>query len=347
MSFRASLLLLPATLLLQLAFSYLDLGSSLGTVVSGDRFFQQVSGSSQRLQLWRTGLAIFTQHPLLGAGIGQFSWNSYLLVGTQADGTFLGGAEHAHNVFIQFLAEFGVLPPLLLLVLGLRWCVDFARLSWSPAHGWIAAVILVQAIHSQLEYPLWHTYFLGISAISLGAGSTWVIRPQITRAGRAIIALTLLLGGITLINLGGHYHKLEQSLNWQLQSIDAKPSWENTLDALATLHRESLLSHYVDLIYAYQLQPDREALKEKIAVCERAIRFSPVDRITYKLAFLLALDGQNTEAIEAMRRALATHPRMRDEAIRQMSELNKTYPQIGPLLAFAAKQKPALGHQGN
>ena len=334
--FRVSLLLLPAALLLQLAFTYVNAGGSLGTTVSGDRFFQEVSGTSQRLQLWRTGLQIFAEHPVFGAGIGQFPWNSYVLAGTQANGTYLGGAEHAHNLFIDLLAEFGLIAPLLALGLGIRWWLGFVRQSWSPAHWWIAAVLLVEAVHSQLEYPLWYAYFLGIVAITLGAGETSLIRPKITRSGQAIAALILLLGGFTLFNLGNDYRKLEQSLNWQLQTGNARPSWENTLDTLSHLHRESLLSHYVDLVYAYQLLPDREALQEKILVCQRALRFSPVDRVTYKLAILLALDGRQEEADEALHRALATHPGMRGDAIRQMTELSKTYPELRQLLALAS-----------
>ena len=345
--FNVSVLLLPAALLLQIAFTYVDAGSSLGTTVSGDRLFHEVSGTSQRLQLWRTGLHIFAEHPVLGAGIGQFPWHSYILVGEQADGSFLGGAEHTHNLLIHLLAEFGFAAPLLVLVTVTLWWLGFVRQTWSPAHWWIAAVLLVLAVHSQLEYPLWYAFFLGIAALALGAGSSAFIRPKVTRSGQAIIALMLLLGGFTLFNLGDDYRKLEQSLNWQLQSSETKPSWSNTLDTLSQLHRESLLSHYVDLVYAYQLQPDREALQEKILVCQRAIRFSPVDRITYKLPILLALDGQTAAAAEALRRALATHPGMRAEAIRQMSELRKAYPELGVLLDQASGKISAPGAQGN
>jgi O-antigen ligase len=339
--FYVSLLLLPSTLLLQFAFTWLDAGNSLGTTVSGDRFFQEVSGTSQRLQLWRTALAAFAQHPLLGAGVGQFPWNAYVLVGTQADGTFIGGAEHAHNLFIHLLAEFGLIAPLLTLALGLRWWLGFVRQAWTPAHWWIAAVLLIEAVHSQLEYPLWYAYFLGITAIALGAGSTSCIRPQITRTGRAIVALILLLGGFTLFNLGNDYRKLEHSLNWQLESGSSQ-AWEKTLDALGRLHRESLLSHYVDLVYAYQLAPDRTALKDKILVCQRAVRFSPVDRITYKLAILLALDGRQEDAAEALRRALATHPGMREDATRHITELSSIYPEMKSLLDQLAAVKTGL-----
>jgi len=334
--FRITLLVLPLTFLLQLAFAYFDLAGLLGTSVSGERFFREVSGSSQRMQLLRSGLAIFAEHPWLGAGIGQFSWSAYILAGAQNDGTFIGGGEHAHNLFVHLLAEFGIVSPLLVLLLGLRWWLGFVRQDWSPSHWWIAAVLLVEAVHSQLEYPLWYAFFLGLAALALGAGSTAAIRPRISRLGRVIVALMLLLGALTLFNLGNDYRSLERALNWQLQEADDRPSWTGTLATLARLHRESLFSHYVDLVYAYSLIVDREALPDKIVVCQHAVRFSPVDKVTFKLAYLLALDGRAEEASVALQRALATHPGMRREAIRQLNDLCKTYPEVMPLLAQAS-----------
>lgn len=339
---RLALFACAATLLLQFAFSYFEVGKVVGTALSGERFYQEVGSTSQRLQLWRTGLAIFADHPWLGAGVGQFPWQAYLLVGAQPDGTFIGGGEHAHNLIIDLLAEFGLLAPLVVLTFALRWWLAFTRQNWTAAHWWIAAVLLIEAVHSQLEYPLWYTFFLGIAALALGAGSTQVLRPKITRLSRPILTLIFLLGAMTLFNLFADYRKLEQSLNWHLQAAESQPSWNRTLDTLSHLHGESLFSHYVDLVYAYQLPLDRDALKDKILVCERALRFSPVDRTTYKLAYLLALDGRSEEAGFALQRALATHPNMRGEAISQLKGLRETYPELQPLLKqLEATKKPA------
>lgn len=331
-AFRLTLFLCAATLLLQLTFSFFEIGKIAGTALSGERFYQEVGSTSQRLQLWRTGLAIFVDHPWLGAGVGQFPWQAYLLVGAQPDGTFIGGGEHAHNLFIDLLAEFGLFAPLIVATFALRWWISFTRQEWSAAHWWIGVVLLIQAMHSQLEYPLWYAFFLGIAALALGAGSTAALRPQITRLSRPIMALIFVLGSLTLFNLFGDYRKLEQALNWQLQSPENEPSWDKTLDTLGRLYGESLFGHYVDLVYAYQLPIGRDALKDKIVFCERAMRFSPVDRTAYKLAYLLALDGRKEDARLALQRAQATHPQMRAEAIRQLKELSANYPELQPLL---------------
>jgi O-antigen ligase len=328
---KITLWLLPATIILQLAFSYFNVGSALQTAVSGERLFHLVSGTSQRLQLWRTGLEIFFQHPWLGAGIGQFPLNAYLVVGAQPDGTYLGGGEHAHNLLIHLLSEFGLIAPVLVIALGLRWWLRFIGQAWTAAHWWIATVLLVLTTHSQLEYPLWYTFFLGIAALVLGVGSAAGFHPRITASSRLLIALALLLGALTLVTLGNDYRKLERTLNWQLNDDGERLTWKETLAAMGKLQRESLFSQYIQLSYAYQLSIDKESLKDKITVSEMAIRFSPVDLITYKLAYLLALDGRMDDAKVALQRAVATHPHFAPTALRQLEALSETHPEITAL----------------
>lgn len=328
---RAALLLLPLTLLMQWLLAYFNVGGWLSVETSGERFFQLVSGTSVRLQLWRTGLTVFADHPWLGAGVGRFPWESYVLVGAQADSSYFS-AEHAHNLLVHLLAELGIVAPLLALLLSWRWWQSFVRQTWSPARWWIAAVLLVETVHSQLEYPLWYAFFLGVTALALGAGSGTKIRLRISRLGQPILALMLLLGGLTLFTLGNDYGKLEKTLNPQLSGGSDPAQWAASLETLNRLHRESLLGAYVELVYAYSLNVDRERIKDKIVVTERAVRFSPAELIAFKLAYLLALDGRLADAQLALRRALATHPAARPQAIVQLKNMVKNYPELTSLL---------------
>ena len=76
---------------------------------------------------------------------------------------------------------------------------------------------------------------------------------------------------------------------------------------------------------------DKEQLKDKISVTQTAIRFSPVDLISYKLAYLLALDGQQGAALAALQRATATHPDFLPNARMQLGELAKRFPELDAL----------------
>lgn len=335
---RAALFLLAGTVLLLLLFEHFIFGASLSTSVSSERFANALTTSSVRLQLWRTGLALFLQHPWLGIGVGQFSWEAYVLNGMRADGTFIGQAEHAHNLFIHLLAEFGIAAPLLVLGLFAHWAIGFMRTPWSPEHVWIGALLMILGTHSQLEYPLWYTFFLSIAALALGMGSTTQFYLRVGRSSRSLIAAILFCATLTLIQLFKDYRVLEQAINEQrLYTQKNETLWHETLADLQRLHRESLFSHYVDLAYARMLPVDRNALTDKIVVCQRALRVAPVDVVALKLAYLLALDQRPTEAQEVLHQLLSATPTIRQEAISGFQTLHTRYAETdaAPSLAQA------------
>jgi len=338
---RLALGVLLATLFMQWAFAHFDYAAALRAPLSGERFFAGVSGSSQRLQLWRTGLTIFLEHPWLGAGVGQFPFNAYLLMGAHPSSADMLVGEHAHNLLVDLLCEFGPIAVVLVLVLGLRWWMGFVRQSWSAAHWWIAAVLLVLSTHSQLEYPLWYAFFLGIAALALGAGSAGGVRPHAGSVGRLLLTGIVLLGALTLFTLASDYRRLEGAFNMRINGKSGVRAVPDALAALGELHRGSLFAHYVEMGYAELLVIDRQALKDKIVVTERAIRFAPAELISFKLAYLLALDEQHEAALIALRRAAASHPTFVATAIKQLELLSPDYPQLEPLRAALRPTVPA------
>ena len=324
----AAAAILALTVLLQFALAHSEVATTINASLSGERLFREAGTPSQRLQLWRTGLAIFADHPWLGAGIGHFPYASYITAANQP-GIYLGGGEHAHNLIIQLLSEFGILATLFVCVLVWRWWRAFIRTEWTAMQWWVAALLLVIGTHSQLEYPLWYVFFLGIASLALGLGSQAGMHPEISRRGRWVILLGLSLGAMTLASLIVDYRHLENTLYARTVNDTGQPASSRTrLDALARLHRESLLTHYVPLSYAHQIEVNREALPDKITVCEMAIRFSPVDLVTFKLAWLLALDDRKADARSALHRAIATHPAYATTAAKELDQLIKQFPEI-------------------
>ena len=67
------------------------------------RFTQ--GGELLRLDLWRSALGIFSQHPLFGGGPG--TWAQLKLEATPAGATNLV-LPHAHDIYVQTLAEVGI-----------------------------------------------------------------------------------------------------------------------------------------------------------------------------------------------------------------------------------------------
>ena len=149
----------------------------------------------------------------------------------------------------------------------------------------------------------------------------------------------LLLGTVTLVNLGRDYRSLEHALNPKLRPQTERQDWNTTVSMLSRLHRNSLFAHYVELVYAFQMTVSREALADKIVVGEQALRLSPADAIAYKYAFLLGLTGRTEEAQQALHRAVVSHPAYKATAAHQLTILLREYPELMPLRGLLPKTK--------
>ncbi|MFN9748854.1 MAG: Wzy polymerase domain-containing protein [Burkholderiales bacterium] len=120
--------------------------------------------SSNRFAIWSNTLDLIAQYPWWGVGWGQFNraWTLTPLP-DRAPELF----DHAHNLPLHWAAELGVPMALFLCALlayGLWRMLWLARVS-NPGPGAMmfaasTMMVLVVALHSQLEYPLWYAYFL-------------------------------------------------------------------------------------------------------------------------------------------------------------------------------------------
>lgn len=120
-----------------------------------------ISGS--RYGIWSNTWALIRQYPWTGVGFGEFNFAWTL---TPFPGRPVAFFDHTHNVVLELLVELGV--PLGLLVvglLGLALWQAFRRAFAVDGDVGIGAraafvMVLLMAVHSQLEYPLWYAYFL-------------------------------------------------------------------------------------------------------------------------------------------------------------------------------------------
>ena len=127
--------------------------------------------SSSRFGIWSNTLALIAMHPWTGVGFGEFNFAWSL---TPFPGRPIAFFDHTHNLPLQLIVELGL--PLGSLVLGLL----LAALLWAgkravDAQGDDAtvvraalAMVVMIALHSLLEYPLWYAYFLFPAAFVFG-----------------------------------------------------------------------------------------------------------------------------------------------------------------------------------
>ena len=127
--------------------------------------------SASRFAIWRDTLGLIRAHPWLGVGFGEFNFAWSLTPFPQRPVAFF---DHTHNLPLQLAAELGL--PLALLVLALLAAALWQawRRSWAVTGDAGSALraafvmVLLMALHSQLEYPLWYAHFLLPTALVWG-----------------------------------------------------------------------------------------------------------------------------------------------------------------------------------
>jgi O-antigen ligase len=127
--------------------------------------------SSSRFAIWANTLSLIAAHPWLGVGFGNFNFAWTLSVFPQRPIAFF---DHTHNLPLQFAVELGL--PLAALVLALLAHALWRAFAASRSAAGLEATtlraafmtVLMMALHSQLEYPLWYAYFLLPTALAFG-----------------------------------------------------------------------------------------------------------------------------------------------------------------------------------
>jgi O-antigen ligase len=170
---RIWLLLMPV--LYGVAWAAMALWSSWSQeVFGGQQRLVEADLSASRFAIWADTLGLVAAHPWLGVGFGQFNFAWSLTPFPQRPPAFF---DHAHNLFLQWAVELG-LPAALALTAALGLALwRIAAWAWretdhasATAARMSLVMLLLVALHSQLEYPLWYAYFLLPTAWLLGFG---------------------------------------------------------------------------------------------------------------------------------------------------------------------------------
>ena len=341
--------LLNYSLLLLLGFGLMHLvvqipwlaAESSGVTTTMQRLTATDNTGSIRLYLWHEAWLIFSQFPLLGAGLGQFAWQHFQLGPVLQATNITGLYNNAHNLVMQMAAEMGLAGLVILFgTLGMwLWQGIRAQLSiahWSVAHWWGYTILLVLGIHSMLEYPLWYAYFMGIAAILLGALDSSTYRLEMQRLGRLSVAAILLLGLTSVIQLQQGYQRLERSLSIRPSSPDAS---QRIREGLIAVHGMPLLQPYAELFMNNWIEVSESELESKLELNERAMKFVPLGTPAYRRAMLLALADRQDEARLQMERAIWSYPSDFTTQSKELSALAQKDPsRFTALLEFAIKK---------
>jgi VanZ family protein len=297
------------------------------------------TSGSIRWYLWREAWLIFMQSPWLGVGFGQFAWHHFQLLPELRASNISGLYNNAHNLIFQLAAEAGI-PGLLALFgsLGI-WFYGLKRATLSAAHWWGYAVLGVLAIHSLLEYPMWYAYFVAIAAILLGAFDETHYRLELRNVGRLALAMILLLGLLSLLQLRSGNQQLKDTLAIRAVSGNVAEASQQIRKGLIAVHGGSLLSPYAELYIFLETGVNADLIKQKLALGSNVMHFSPIAPVVYRQAFFLAQDGQLAQAKQLLEQAIWSYPDNGDAHQLLVSLAEKDPAHFSALLEFAAQKE--------
>lgn len=336
---NALLLLLPLTMAMGILVAWItpwlvEFRPPGGT--SGERLFSQVAGASMRLAMAQTAWSAFLGAPWLGHGAGSFPWASFQVAAAQHAQDNLVVAEHAHNVFLHLLVEYGALVASGLALLLVAWFRKIVFHTWSLAQLWGLAILGIGFVHALLEYPQWYAYFLGPAALLLGAMDQGSALQVQGRRFSLYLCIFSLVGAAALWNLRQDYARIETVVYRPLSlHTERDASWNLAMKSLLQLHRESLLSPWALQALAMTAEPDSKLAAERIAICERAIRFTPARKLLARCATQHAIAGNKVEAERMLSATLRAFPTEKSLTVRDLEYWVQEFPEARPLLALS------------
>ncbi|KVQ95824.1 PglL family O-oligosaccharyltransferase [Burkholderia ubonensis] len=302
------------------AVRWANLHYHLNLAVSAAERMRDAGQIAPRLALWKYGLAMFREHPLLGVGWGEFPSHQFALARA------LGGVEianNSHDIFIDLLAKSGLLGLGVLVVTLVLWFVRALRAPQTSTRVFGFALVGVLLMHALVEYPQQYMFFLLPVMFVIGLLEAKPLRIVPGRAAFALFALLTVGGLLAAVPVLRDYQR-------------AEVLYYGTDPAAQYRDAPSLLfGAWGDYGAATLLTLSRDALPAKLAAHERAIALLPGETVLRRYAVLQALDGRDADALDTVARLHVFAKELKDWP-QQLAALYKLCDEQPSLKAFRA-----------
>ena len=250
------------------------------------RFADGESGCQSRMILWSNTISMIKATPWFGHGWGSFLSTFYT---TSFEQRFCEFPDHAHNLFLQLSAEFGV--PIAIAVAGYcLWLLVSQRhaLTGSTPRKVGYCIVVLSLIYSQTEYPLWSVDFLAVFGIALGLlfapDSFHRASPAAAaNAGNRSPVMVMMSIFGALVALAGAFGHYQYSRVSQLDIPAGMRDFDLRVDPQSTLNQYWMFSNqlmYVR-IHNVQISPDNAklVLEESLAL----LKYAPAPTVIIKI----------------------------------------------------------------
>jgi hypothetical protein len=263
--------------------------------------FNESGGFSIRLGMWTDAIRVVAEHPLLGAGFGQYAVGQYGLAHVSGVST-----NYVHNVVLQTAAELGLPLAAGLVVVVLWWARRVLREALNVKESaLVLALLATLAVHALLEWPLSSLHFLVPAALLFA-----LVEPRVMwRYGQARINSRLLVvagaAGLALATSMKLEFDEASAVNYrtEVERKSAAGLDDDTLRLLIGLSESGLLRAYADSLLVTLRSPLAvEPTAEEIARHERVLMFGADPRVIARLVILNAKAGRFEESLRHVER---------------------------------------------
>lgn len=282
---------------------------------ASERILQDGAGLPVRLVYWQHAWEMFLAQPLAGVGYQHFAWKNFELTAKDVEqgkvlppALYQQATNNAHNLFLQFLAEFGLGGALV--VLGLLYALlrQLTR-PWTPERWWAWAVLSVIAIHSLLEFPLWYAYFWGVAAFVLGILDKGAAETKSHAWLKTLAWLGVSAGVLILAAMMVSYPPLERAFQYAPERNPAYTKTDLQKDLLKIQGNPFFAPQLAFLFTSVEIPVDNPASwPVHLGFNSQALAHKPNPGLVYRQVLLLALNGQNDAALRLMQLAARVYP---------------------------------------
>lgn len=266
-----------------------------------------LSVDAPRMGEWLKAWQIFLDNPF-GVGVGQYAKYSFIYQ-LEASAASQITWTNAHNIFFQFLVEFGVWGlPFFAFGAWLVWSFAVRCLSAGPKGLMVLSCVSVMLVHSFLEYPLWYMSFLFIFVSMIAVfGCESLAKPF------PLINISALLVGLILLYCGGLYMSMP-AYRFPVRDISVNVE---RLAKLLDYSVNPVLAWPADkLLTEYLLEDDGPELDFKLCKSIHVAVREPLYPYLERIA-LLAIAGQDFDlASRVLKSRYAVYPDMPDSYLK-------------------------------
>jgi O-antigen ligase len=240
--------------------------------------------------------------------------------------------DHAHNLFLELLLWCGIPIGLLLSGLVVLWCVRCFRRVRTAGDAVALLMIVIVGMHAMLELPLHHAYFLFPVGVVAGVLEQRIGVNPVLKTGRTPMlvlgASAALCLGLTVRDYMGAIEQDFRAMRFESARVGIRAPSEAPDVVVLTQLRE--------LLRYWRYLPRSGMSEQDIEWARTVTQRNPVPGTLFKLAQILAINGQASEAERWLRTTRKVVPVGQWKFIERVwLDLSKAYP------AMAAVRLPS------